>query len=402
MDRTVRDETMKFKATTRLFQTCVLAGGLTLLASCDSNEVATQVEPKLRPVRTLEVKPAENSLYKEFTAVVDASQKVDLAFKVSGRIIEMPINSGDEVREGQLVARLDDTDIKIQLDEAQSSYDKALSDFERAKDLIKTNSISQADFDQLKAQFSSAKAQLENAQNRLEYTHLYASFDGIIAERYVENFQETNAQTPIVALHDLNNINFKVDVPESILINVAPNAIPPKVTAYFESIPDRTFDLTYKEISTQADAVTKTYQVVFTMPSPKSYTLLPGMSARVRVERSAELGASANFYLPAHAVLMDAEGNYVYTVSRSGEGQGTIKRQAVSIGEITSWGIEIYSGIDVGQHVVTAGMSKVTDGMLVKFSGWGVGCEYHKTSSWKQSHHIYAHGGYFAIWHNGV
>lgn len=360
---------MKFKATTRLFQTCVLAGGLTLLASCDSNEVATQVEPKLRPVRTLEVKPAENSLYKEFTAVVDASQKVDLAFKVSGRIIEMPINSGDEVREGQLVARLDDTDIKIQLDEAQSSYDKALSDFERAKDLIKTNSISQADFDQLKAQFSSAKAQLENAQNRLEYTHLYASFDGIIAERYVENFQETNAQTPIVALHDLNNINFKVDVPESILINVAPNAIPPKVTAYFESIPDRTFDLTYKEISTQADAVTKTYQVVFTMPSPKSYTLLPGMSARVRVERSAELGASANFYLPAHAVLMDAEGNYVYTVSRSGEGQGTIKRQAVSIGEITSWGIEIYSGIDVGQHVVTAGMSKVTDGMLVKFSG---------------------------------
>lgn len=365
----MRDETMKLKATTRLFQTCVLVGGLTLLAACDSNEVATQVEPKLRPVRTLEVKPAENSLYKEFTAVVDASQKVDLAFKVSGRIIEMPINSGDEVREGQLVARLDDTDIKIQLDEAQSSYDKALSDFERAKDLIKTNSISQADFDQLKAQFSSAKAQLENAQNRLEYTRLYASFDGIIAERYVENFQEINAQTPIVALHDLNNINFKVDVPESILINVAPNAIPPKVTAFFESIPDRTFDLTYKEISTQADAVTKTYQVVFTMPSPKSYTLLPGMSARVRVERSAELGPSANFYLPAHAVLMDAEGNYVYTVSSSGEGQGTIKRQAVSIGEITSWGIEIYSGIDVGQHVVTAGMSKVTDGMLVKFSG---------------------------------
>ena len=250
---------------------------------------------------------------------------------------------------------------------AQSSYEKALSDFNRAKELIASKSISQADFDQLKAQHNSAQAQLQSAENKLEYTHLYASFDGVIARRYVENFQEITAQTPIVALHDLNNINFKVDIPESILINVKPGSEPPEVTASFASLPDETFDLTFKEISTQADEVTKTYQVVFTMPASEQHTLLPGMSARVRVSAPDNFGPAADYYVPAHAVLMDARGKYVYTVETVEQGVGKVSRQDVVIGNITAWGIEVFSGLESGQHIVTAGMSKVSDGMLVKF-----------------------------------
>lgn len=346
----------------------LLALSLTI-GACDSHTQTTDASPALRPVRTLVIEQAEFGPYKEFTAVVDASQKVDLAFKISGRIIEMPNKAGDNVTKGQLVARLDDTDIKVQLSEAQSGYDKALSDFNRAKDLIQTNSISQADFDQLQAQFNSADAQLQSAKNKLDYTYLNASFDGVIAQRYAENFQEINAQAPVVALHDLNNINFKVDVPESILINVRPNDAPPKVSANFESIPDQTFDLAFKEISTQADEVTKTYQVVFTMPNSKQHTILPGMSARVRVMRP-DLGQPiASYYVPEHAVLKDAVGNYVYTVASVEPGKGQISRQEVVIGNITAWGIEVFSGLENGQHLVTAGMSKVSDGMFVKFQG---------------------------------
>lgn len=338
-----------------------------VLSGCDSNTHIEDTGPTLRPVRTLIVEQAESGPYKEFTAVVDASQKVDLAFKISGRIIDMPTKAGDEVTKGQLVARLDDTDIKVELAEAQSSYDKALSDFNRGKDLITSRSISQSDFDQLQAQFNSASAQLQSANNKLDYTHLTASFDGVIALRYVENFQEINAQAPVVALHDLGNINFKVDIPESIIINVKPNSIPPKVTASFESIPDQTFDLAFKEVSTQADEVTKTYQVTFTMPNSDSHTILPGMSARVRVMRPDLGGPTANYYVPDHAVLKDASGNYVFTVASTEPGKGIISRQNVVVGNITAWGIEIFSGLEHGQHLVTAGMSKVSDGMIVKF-----------------------------------
>lgn len=354
----------------RFYNVAKVATLLTLvpiLVACDNNQIDDDNSPILRPVRTLEVEKSEFGPYKEFTAVVDASQKVDLAFKISGRIIDMPNKAGDNVNKGQLVARLDDTDIKVELAEAQSSYDKALSDFNRAKDLIQTKSISQADFDQLQAQFNSANAQLQSAKNKLDYTSLNASFDGVIAQRYVENFQEITAQTPIVALHDLHNINFKIDLPESIIINIRPDATPPKVIASFESIPDKTFDLTFKEISTQADEVTKTYQVVFSMPNSSSHTILPGMTARVRVMRP-DLGQPiANYYVPEHAVLKDGTGNYVYTVSAIEPGTGKIQRQEVVIGNITAWGIEVFTGLEDGQHLVTAGMSKVNDGMLVKF-----------------------------------
>ena len=342
---------------------------LSLLTACDGGQSVVEEAPLLRPVKTIEIEEASSGPYREFTAVVDASQKVDLAFKVSGMVNQLPVKAGDEVTEGQLIAKLDDTDFKVQLNEAQSSYDKASSDFKRATDLIKTNSISQADFDQLKAQHNSASAQLENAKNRLEYTELRATYDGIIAQRYTENFQEVSALSPIVALHDIVNINFKVDVPESVLINVHPDSKPPEVTASFASIPDRNFDLTFKEISTQADNVTKTYQVVFSMPNPKDYTILPGMSARVRVYRDETEAALAEYFVPAQAVLKDSAGNYVYTVTANGDGTGTVSRNNVTIGDITAWGIEIYSGLQPGQHVITAGMSKVSDGLQVKFQG---------------------------------
>ncbi len=336
-------------------------------AGCGDTDKSDSNEVVLRPVRTQQLEPAVSGPYKEFTAVVDASQKVDLAFKISGRMIEMLVKAGDPVSEGQLIALLDDTDIKVELAEAESTFSKASSDFNRGRDLIKSNSISQADFDQLQAQFNSSKAQLEGVQNKLEYTRLEATFDGVIAQRYAENFQEVKAQEPIIALHDLNNINFKVDIPESIIINVKPESVPPEVYASFESIPNQTFDLTFKEISTQADDVTKTYQVVFTMPNSSEHTILPGMSARVRVMSSADNQRLANFYLPDQTVLQDSQGNYVYVVHSNGDGTGTISRKNVVIGDITAWGIEVFSGLESGQHLVTAGMSKVSDGMTVKF-----------------------------------
>lgn len=341
---------------------------LFLISGCGTESIESTDAQLLRPVRTLQVEQANRKPIQEFTAVVDASQKVDLSFKISGKLVNIFAKPGDQVSQGQLIAQLDDTDIKIQLLEAQSSYEKAKADFNRAKDLIKSNAVSHSDFDKLKAQYNSALAQYEANKNKLQYTQLVASFNGIIAKRYVENYQEINALAPIVALHDLNNINFKVDIPESVLIHFKPGSVVPEVSASFASIPDAQFPLTFKEISTQADEVTKTYQVVFSMPSPKTHTILPGMSAIVEVTKPNIENAAASFYLPAHCVLKDANGNYIFVVKQVASGKGEISRRNIVIGDITPLGIEIFDGITNGEHVVTAGMSKVSDGMLVKFN----------------------------------
>ncbi len=104
------------------------------------------------------------------------------------------------------------------------------------------------------------------------------------------------------------------------------------------------------------------------MAAPSKHTILPGMTAKVIAERLLPANSNeAYFYLPVKTVLKDSQGNYVYTVSDQGNGIGQIKRQAVTVGEITTLGIEIYSGISQGDKVLSAGMSKVTHGMLVKY-----------------------------------
>ena len=341
--------------------------GLMLLSSCSEPEKVV-VEKPLRPVRTITVSAPDLNRAHEFTAVVDASRKADLSFKVSCELIRFNFNQGENVKVGEVIAKLNDRDIKVQLNEAQSYFDKAKADFERAKNLIGTHAISQADFDQLKSQFTSAKAKLDIAKNNLEYTELKASFTGVIAKRYIDNFQEIRAGSAVIALHDLSNIYLKIDLPESIMIRVRRRDQPPKLTAQFDAIPGVNFPLEFKEVSTQADEVTKTYQVTLSMPAPAEHTILPGMTAHVIAEQLLQSnGSEARFYLPAKTVLKDSQGNYVYIVTQKDQGIGVVNRQAITVGEITELGIEVFAGLTQGDEVLSAGMSKVSNGMEVKY-----------------------------------
>jgi multidrug efflux pump subunit AcrA (membrane-fusion protein) len=103
------------------------------------------------------------------------------------------------------------------------------------------------------------------------------------------------------------------------------------------------------------------------MTPPQGYNILPGMTAKVFSSLS-ESGQKA-IYLPIKTVLKDDNGNYVWTVKSLGDGKGQVMKTPVTIGEMTQFGFKINSGVSVGEHVVSAGMSKVTDGQMVKFSG---------------------------------
>jgi multidrug efflux pump subunit AcrA (membrane-fusion protein) len=140
-----------------------------------------------------------------------------------------------------------------------------------------------------------------------------------------------------------------------------------KVSAVFNSISDKVFPLQFSEVATIADEKTKTYEVVFTMTAPQGHTILPGMTAVVSAQMNELDAAEPSFHLPANVVLKDNANHYVYVVIKAGEGKGKISKRVVTIGDITASGIEIYSGLAQGDNVITAGMTKISDGMLVKF-----------------------------------
>lgn len=346
----------------------------TFLTACEKTK---EVESKsqLRPVRTFVVQTVDVGQILEFTAVVDTVNRADLSFKISGELTDFLVKQGDSVKKGDIIAKLDDADLQIYLAEAQAHFDKAMADFSRAQNLLKTQYISASEFDQIRANAQSAKAQLASAKNNLDYSLLKASFDGIIAKVYSKNYQEINAKEPIVRLHDLSQIQLVVDIPESIMIHLQKNSTQGVVSAKFNSIKGKSFPLQFSEVATLADEVSKTYEVIFTMKALKGYVILPGMTALVSAQvllAKQNTKIQPSFYLPSNTVLKDEQGHFVFVVNKYKAGVGKISRKTVVIGNITSKGIEIFTSINSelvsGDHVISAGMSKISSGSLVKFS----------------------------------
>lgn len=338
---------------------------LVMLSACGEQQAEIEETSSFRPVRTMIVSSHHDGPMQEFPAVVDAANSADLSFKVAGEVTSLLVKQGQDVQQGDVIATLDNTNYKLTLDEAQASYDKAEADFGRAKQLISSGTISQADYDQLKAQFASAKSKLANARNNLDYTTLHASFNGVVARTHIEKFEEVQAKQVIVTLQDIERINLKVNVPESMMVRVSKET-PKQVYAEFAAIKGKRFPLDFVEVSTQADDVTKTYEVTLSMIPPSGYNILPGMTARVLA--SIQQGQQEKIYVPIKTVLKDGTGHFVWTVQAAENGTGKVMKTSIQVGEITQFGFIVLSGLAGGEHVVTAGMSKVTEGQTVKFN----------------------------------
>jgi len=347
----------------------LLTLGALLLTAC-TQEAPVQMEEKLRPVKTQKVENSNVGQERQFAGVVDANQKATMSFRVSGKLKSLLVKEGDIVKRGQRLATLDATDFTIQLADRKATFDRAKSDFSRAEKLVEAGHVSRADYDKLKASLSTAQAQVDLAKQNVEYSELRAPFAGVIAKRYVDNFEEVSAQQVIYLLQDTTSLLVTIDLPESIMIHTQRGQKAYDLYAEFDAIPGERFPLKVKEVATVADDVTQTYSVSFSMAAPMQHTILPGMSTVVHAiaERDGQQGARARYFIPSHAALKDSVGNYVMLVKAAEDGVGVVERRSVIVGEPNVRGIEILEGLSPGELVVVAGMTKLIPAQRVRLS----------------------------------
>jgi len=336
-----------------------------VLISCGQSDSPAPEPYKPRLVRTVTLGGPNQGAWQEFPGKVEAAKVANLAFRVSGELAELSALEGDEVIKNQLVARLDDKDQNIRLRARKAEYEQAFSDFQRGETLIKSGGISRSDFQRLEATSSTAKSSFESAQRDLEATQLRAPFAGFIAVRHVENFEEILAQEPIYTLQDVSRLSVKVDVPESVMIG-ARREEDIQVSAFFDAIPDRRFPLTLNEVATRASDGTNTFEVTFEFPNTPDFNLLPGMSVTVRLESPARAEASNTLYVPAQAVLADGTGPFAFVAVPDSATTAVVRQRRLSIGRLTGSGLEVVSGLQAGDQLITAGMSKLQDGLPVR------------------------------------
>ena len=354
-----------------------IASFLTLLASalalsaCDGKETAISTGDSARPVKTLVIQAPDNTGQRIYPGRADAANRAILSFRVAGKIDEILVKEGEEVGSGQTLAKLDPRDFQIEVDNRAAGYQRAEADFSRAKGLVDKGHLSRTDYDRLEAEYKSAQAALEQAKNNLSYTVLKAPFAGTISRRLVETFEQVNAKQAVFDLRDLENLEIKFDVPERMVQRIKQqtiaefqNASVNHVRASFAGLPGKKFDLNFKEAAAQADANTQTFEVTFTMPSPKDLQVLPGMTADVEVDLFGLVDEGETRYLvPANAVVADGRLNpRVWLVDSQ---TMILKSRDVTVGKMRGQDIEVLDGIVPGDRIVVAGVAYMVEGMKV-------------------------------------
>ncbi len=317
-----------------------------------------------RPVKTIVIGGEATGDTRSFPAVVDAIQKAEISFRVDGKVQKIHVKEGDEVKKGQTLAELDPTDFKIRLNDRQASYDTAKANFDRAAALVKKGAISQVDHDNIRAKYHTAKANRDTAKQDLLYTKLKANFDGYIAKRHVEKFEEVVLSQTVFSLEDVSTLKIKIDVPENLMILVNKSREGKRnLSAVFDNISNQEFPLSFLEASTKADPNTKTFKVTLKMDSPEKYNVLPGMTATVFADLfGEETQSDTAIALPVSAVISNNEKQA--TVWIVDEKTMTVNPKKVTPGLMIGDTMQV-TGLNPGERVVVAGAPFLRDNMKV-------------------------------------
>ncbi len=341
-----------------------------LLAGCADEPV---VETVLRPVRYTEVSPAGPTQARTLAGVVRSGVESRLSFRVAGSLEWLGIAVGDTVRRGQALARLDETDYELRVEEAraalaqaEANLRKAVADRERVRALYENNTASKSELDAARAAWESAQAQvdartkqLEQAGQQVGYTTLVAPADGAIASVKVEVNENVNPGQEICLLISGSDAEVVVAVPEVLIGSIEVGQV---VSVELDAMPGERFSAEVAEVGVAVTGAASTFVVTARLLDWNQH-VRAGMAGNVTFM----LGAATpdGIVVPWVAVGEDRDGRFVFVLEGEPGGEGTVHRRAVEVGQPRESGIEILTGLGAGERVVTAGVRRLSDGERV-------------------------------------
>jgi membrane fusion protein, multidrug efflux system len=347
--------------------------GIFVFLSCGGDK--TKTEQIIRPVRYTEVYSTGGSRIRTFSGVARAGVESKLSFKVAGTINRVAVKLGDNVKSGQTIAELDKRDYRLQVQEAEASLEQAqalarnsFANYDRERSLYENNNASLNDLDAARTADESARAlvrsiekRLELAQLQLEYATLKAPVDGAIAAVEIEVNENIKIGNTVAILTAGTRLEVDVAIPEILITDIREGD---KVSVSFDAFPSDKFPAVISEVSVSATGPGTTFPVTVILNNEDD-RILPGMAAQT--EFRLKSGDDRERYIvPSVSVGEDREGRFVYIVERDESGYGIVHRKPVTIGDLTERGLEIFEGLSDRDLVITAGLSKLTEGLKVK------------------------------------
>lgn len=314
------------------------------------------------------------------------NQKV--SFKVGGTLTRLNVKVGDVVRQGQLIAKVDQTDYSVQyqqsvannkssetqIQSAKSQLVNSKATYQRIEKLYENNSVSISEFEQAKsalelaeasyaaaqAQANASEKQVESAQNQVRYSTLVAPFSGVVTSVMVEENELVNPGSPIATISAVSKPEISIGIPEAFISKIKKNE---PVNIVFSALSNQSFSGKVYEVGFSSLGGS-TYPVTVRIDKPTA-EIRPGMAADVQFRFSNGKKEIQKMVAPIASVGEDNNGHFVFGLVKEGNNY-LVEKKKIQIGQLTSAGFEIKSGLSNGDLVATAGLNTLLDGMIVR------------------------------------
>ncbi|MEM9937688.1 MAG: efflux RND transporter periplasmic adaptor subunit [Pseudomonadota bacterium] len=341
-----------------------LAAGLVMLTACSGDQEPTQEATKVRPAKLVTATLASSERGLSFPAVIRAVESADLTFQIAGEILELDVLEGQEVKRGDVIARLNPRDGQNQVAQAKAEFENAQAEYERAERLAAQDAISRSVLETRRTTRDVAEAALDSAEKTLADTVLRSPFDGAVSQVSARRFQNVQAKE-LVATIQTEEVEAVINIPGNIIARI-PQLIPLGASVRLDTAPDTLIQAEFREASGSADPETQTYEVSFSFIPPDNLFILPGMTATV--DSAFDFSGATDIFsegvsIPMSAILSEGGKTYVWLVDQE---TYVISKQEVSIGENVDAAVIVTSGLEGGETLIAAGVAFFNEGATVR------------------------------------
>ncbi len=289
---------------------------------------------------------------------LDSESSVVVQPELDGIIESIDFIEGQTVKKGDVLIRLRDAEQNAHVREARARAKLAEEIFRRITALQAREVTAQAEYDKASAELEVARSEVQLREVELAKTKVRAPFDGVVGERQVSPGERVRRMTKLVRIDAVDRLQLVFAVPE-IGVPFVRTGMPVRITV--KPFPEIAFDGEVFFVSPTLDAATRRLTLKAWVPNP-GRKLQPGLFANLEVQLSEREQA---LVVPDSAVLVDQTGPFVWRIGSDGKAM----RAPVEIGLRKAARVEITSGLEAGDRIVSAGTSKVTEGAQVTVAG---------------------------------
>ncbi len=285
---------------------------------------------------------------------LQSDESVNIAPELPGRISEIAFREGEEVREGDVLIRLDDSLVRAEAAEQEARFALAQSNLERANTLAKSGNVTLRARDEATAAFEGTRATLELARVRLAKHIIFAPFSGIVGLRKASVGAYVPIGTTIVNLEKIDTLKVDFSIPEIYLADVD---VGQSIQVTVDAIPNKTFTGSVYAINPMVDVNGRALRIRARLPNA-SGDLRPGLFARLTIQGPQEQNVVS---VPESAIVARGGDSFVYQVEN-----GRAVETKVRLGERKAGFVQVLEGLAANAVVVTAGHQRLRNGATVE------------------------------------